>query len=78
MYQRLMPDTSQTLQAVGARCAAEIEAVELELARLQAVEADLRKFVSQQRHVFRGTNTPYVHVSEKELDALKRALGGDA
>jgi hypothetical protein len=40
MYQRLMPDTSKTLQEVAARVLAEIEAAEIELDTIAALTAD--------------------------------------
>ena len=41
MYQRLMPDTSQTLQAIAARCLAEVEEAEMQAARIAELEAAL-------------------------------------
>ena len=43
MYQRLVPDTSQTLQAVASRAMAELEAVELQLAAAAQRERELRE-----------------------------------
>jgi hypothetical protein len=41
MYQRLMPDTSQTLQAIANRCLAEIEEAELQADRITVLEVAL-------------------------------------
>lgn len=39
LYQRAVPDTSQTLQSIAARCLVEIETAELQAARIAELEA---------------------------------------
>ena len=64
MYQRLVPDTSQTLQAVASRAMAELEAVELQLAAAAQQERELREGL---RDIINGN-----YDNARTIDAVER------